>query len=41
MLRSKGFNLRALCRKSQTAAALFLSADSQVSDCCLHREALP
>src|SRR5579864_5563384 len=30
-----------LRRESQSAAALLGSADPQVSDCCLHREALP
>jgi hypothetical protein len=39
--RPKGFDLVTLRRESQAAAALFLSADSQVSDCCLHRGALP
>jgi hypothetical protein len=39
--RSKGFDLVTLCRQPQTASALFASADPQVPDCCLHREALP
>jgi hypothetical protein len=38
--RSKGFDLVALRRKSKTTAALLLSADPQVTDCCLHREVL-
>jgi len=40
--RCKDFDLSTLRRESQkTAAALFLSADPQVSDCWLHRDALP
>jgi hypothetical protein len=34
------FDLKVLRRQPQAAAALFASADSQVSDCCLHHEAL-
>jgi hypothetical protein len=41
MLRSKSLNLGALCRQSQAAAPLLAGADSQVSDCCLHRAVLP
>jgi len=38
---SNGFDLVALRRETQPTAALFPSADPQVSDCCLHRETLP
>src|SRR5208337_4787497 len=38
---SERLDLESLRRQTQAAAALFLSADSQVSDCCLHRETLP
>lgn len=38
--RSEGSDLMALRREFQAAPALFASADSQISDCCLHREAL-
>jgi hypothetical protein len=39
--RSKGFDLVTLRRQPQPAATLLPSADPQISDCCLHREALP
>jgi hypothetical protein len=38
--RSEGFNVIALRCEPYPAAALFLGADSQISDCCLHREVL-